>query len=61
MHTSPEVSIIIPNYNCLSFLPACLASIRAQKDVPYEIIIVDDGSTDGSIEWLKREVQKAAT
>lgn len=52
MRNSPEVSIVIPNFNCLKFLPICIESIRAQNNVDYEIIVIDDGSTDGSLEWL---------
>lgn len=56
----PEISIVIPNYNCLPYLPNCLASIRAQQgvdgeDINYEIIVIDDGSSDGSLDWLKAE------
>lgn len=47
-----QVSIVIPNYNCLDYLEGCLASIRAQQLTAYEVIVVDDGSTDGSKEWL---------
>jgi len=48
-----EVSIIIPNYNCVEFLPKCFASIREQGLSNYEVIVVDDGSSDGSIEYIQ--------
>ncbi|USD61517.1 glycosyltransferase family 2 protein [Vibrio sp. SCSIO 43140] len=48
----PLVSIVIPNFNCLDYLPQCLQSIEQQTFVDYEIIFVDDGSTDGSREYL---------
>ncbi len=56
----PDVSIVIPNFNCLTYLPTCLASIREQHwingmDINYEVIIIDDGSTDGSLAWLQEE------
>ena len=41
-------SFIIPVYNCKTWLPACVESIRAVKAADYEILLVDDGSTDGS-------------
>lgn len=41
-------SVIIPVYNCKAYLPACVESIRAAKLADYEILLVDDGSTDGS-------------
>ena len=49
-----QVSIIIPNYNCLQYLDTCINSIYQQKNVQFEIVIVDDGSTDGSINFLQR-------
>lgn len=55
MRNSPDVSIVIPNFNCLKFLPTCIESIRAQSGVDYEIIVIDDGSTDGSLEWLTEQ------
>ncbi len=48
-----EVSIVIPNYNGISFLDACLKSATAQKDVSAEILVVDNGSTDGSPEFVR--------
>ncbi|GEL71625.1 glycosyltransferase [Myxococcus virescens] len=44
--TSRHVSILVPYYNMGSYLPETLRSIRAQTFTDYEIIIVDDGSTD---------------
>lgn len=47
------VSIIIVNYNTLHVIKPCIDSIVAQThDIGYEIIVVDNGSTDGSIEAL---------
>ena len=43
-----EYSVIIPVYNCKTYLPACVESIRAARLDSYEIVLVDDGSTDGS-------------
>lgn len=40
------LSIIIPAYNAKRFLPECLASVDAQTFRDYEVVIVDDGSTD---------------
>ena len=43
-----EVSVIVPVYNVRPFLPACVASVRGQTMKDLELILVDDGSTDGS-------------
>lgn len=43
-----KFSIIIPAYNVADFLPACLDSVLGQDFSDYEIILVDDGSTDST-------------
>jgi len=42
----PQVSVIVPARNEETSLPACLGSLVAQAGIPFEIIVVDDGSTD---------------
>jgi glycosyltransferase involved in cell wall biosynthesis len=51
--TKPMCSIIIPSYNCREYLPAALNSIRVQNAGLLEILILDDGSTDGSWDYLQ--------
>lgn len=46
MHDSPAVSVVIATYNRAEFLPATIESILAQCFQNFELIIVDDGSTD---------------
>ena len=46
------VSIVIPNYNGKHFLKDCLDSVFAQDIQDQEVIVVDNGSTDGSLEYL---------
>lgn len=48
------LSIIIPSYNRLWALPKAIESCRATKS-DHEIIVVDDGSTDGTSEWLAQQ------
>jgi GT2 family glycosyltransferase len=50
-----RASIVIPTYNQLDFLQNCISSIRKHTDMPYEIIVVDNASTDGTAEWCRRE------
>ncbi len=52
------VSIVIVNWNGLSWLKGCLPSLAKQRYTPVEIIIVDNGSTDGSVEWLRLKYPK---
>lgn len=47
-----EVSIVIPNYNGKHFLETCLKAVFAQTIENREVIVVDNGSTDGSLEYL---------
>ena len=44
----PFFSIIIPIYNASATLPRCLKSVTAQSFSDYEVLLVDDGSTDAS-------------
>ncbi|PWW07355.1 GT2 family glycosyltransferase [Paenibacillus cellulosilyticus] len=46
-------SIIIPTYNQAKYLKACVESIGEHTDLPYEIIIIDNGSTDETAAYLK--------
>lgn len=49
---SPRISIITPVWNGLPFLRECVQSVLAQDLVDWELLVSDDGSTDGSREWL---------
>ena len=47
-----EFSVIVPAYNSIQFLHRCISSVRAQSVTDWELIVVDDGSTDGSAALL---------
>jgi len=55
----PLVSIIILNYNGLKHLETCLSSIFKTNYPQFEVIFVDNGSTDGSVEFVKRNYSAA--
>ncbi len=48
----PSLSVVIPTFNCGPFLSAALASVRAQEWPHLEVVVVDDGSTDGTADLL---------
>lgn len=45
---NPKLSIVVPVYNCVDYLSECIESILNQTFRDFELILVDDGSTDGS-------------
>lgn len=57
---APAVSVIIPVYNCAVYLPECLDSVIAQTESSWEIICVDDGSTDDSVSVLREYERRLA-
>ena len=58
---APAVSVIIPVYNCAAYLPECLDSVIAQTESSWEIICVDDGSTDDSVSVLREYERRLAS
>ena len=56
----PELSFIIINWNGGNLLRSCLESIvNFPPAIPHEILVVDNASTDGSLEWLQSEAANA--
>ena len=49
----PLLSVIIPNWNGKRFLQECLDSLKDQTYSHFETILVDNGSTDGSVEFVR--------
>lgn len=54
----PRFSFIVPVYNCRQYLEECVRSILAQTVSDFEILLVDDGSADGSGELCDRLAEK---
>jgi hypothetical protein len=54
----PQVSVIVLNWNGRRFLKKCLGSLIAQEYSSFEIIFVDNGSTDGSVELVRNTLGK---
>jgi CDP-glycerol glycerophosphotransferase len=50
----PRLSVVVPVYNVEEFLEPCLDSVLAQTFTDYEVVMVNDGSTDGSAEIAQR-------
>ena len=53
--SGPAVSIVILNWNGKHLLADCLGSVQRQTFRDFEVILVDNGSTDGSVEWVRAE------
>jgi GT2 family glycosyltransferase len=49
----PATTIIVPNWNGRQLLDACLAALGAQTWRDFKIVIVDNGSTDGTVTWVQ--------
>ena len=58
---SPAISVVIPMYNDEKYIGDCLDSILAQTFTDFEVIVVDDCSTDNSKKLLKVTYQNFIT
>ncbi|MCH5221556.1 MAG: glycosyltransferase family 2 protein [Muribaculaceae bacterium] len=52
------ISVVIPVFNTVEYLPQCVDSILGQSFTDFEILLVDDGSTDGSAELCRGYVER---
>lgn len=51
-----RISIIIPAYNVEKYIQACLSSVKVQSNPEFECIVVDDGSTDETLDIIRQTV-----
>ncbi len=58
MNKEPLVSVVIVNYNGKIYLKECLESLYTTKYTNFEVIVIDNGSTDGSVEYIKKSIKK---
>jgi GT2 family glycosyltransferase len=56
---SPRLTVVIPNWNGEKFLDLCLGSLRGQTFRDFEVIVVDNGSTDGSVTFVEEDFPEA--
>src|SRR3989344_1488598 len=53
-----RVSVIIPNWNGKDLLKTCLTSLQEQTFKDFEVVMVDNGSGDGSLEYIQKNFPK---
>ena len=49
----PTTTVVIPNYNGMKFLPACMESLKNQDYKDFEILMIDNASADESVSWME--------
>src|SRR6056297_1922581 len=52
-HSSPQVSVVMPVRDGLPFLPAAITSLLRQRFDAFELLVIDDGSQDGTAAYLE--------
>ena len=53
----PIISVVIPVYNGMKYLPETMESVLGQTFTDFEVIIVNDGSTDNTREWVDNKAE----
>lgn len=56
-----KTTVIIPNYNGKHFMEPCMEALRRQSVKDFCVLIVDNGSSDGSISWIEENLPEAVT
>lgn len=56
---APTVSVVIPTWNGRELLEVCMPSLARQTFSDFETVVVDGGSTDGTVSWLRTEYPRA--
>ncbi len=54
-----KVTVVIPNYNGIKYIRNCMDSLRSQAGEPFELLVIDNASKDGSLEILQQEYPEA--
>ncbi len=54
----PKVSVVIPNWNGKELLAVCLKSLQKQSFSNFEVLVIDNGSTDGSVHFIQDNFPK---
>lgn len=54
-HKTPLVTILILTYNAWKNTAQCISSIKTVTEIPYKVLVIDNGSTDGTIEHLRAD------
>jgi glycosyltransferase involved in cell wall biosynthesis len=57
----PKVSVVIPAYNAMAFLPETLKSVLEQTFTDFEVLIINDGSSDNVVEWAAQVTDPRVT
>lgn len=57
----PQISVIVPVYNVEKYLGQCVESVLAQSFPDFELLLVDDASTDGSLAAARKYEETRAS
>jgi GT2 family glycosyltransferase len=55
MSSSPQVTVIVPTWNTRQWLAGCLDGLRSQRFQDFQVVMVDNGSSDGSVAFVEQQ------